>query len=112
MAKRTRRVPSAIDLGPAPKLAIGYLAVSVAAAVVVAVVNVVEAVLPAMFPGWLRAEMLVVALLIEAVPNVIRAAVRRVAVLTTTHPVEVKAIREITTNLRRPDGTQRIDLLV
>lgn len=48
----------------------------------------------------------------EAVPNVIRAAVRRVAVLNTTHPVEVKAIREITTNLRRPDGTQRIDLLV
>lgn len=46
------------------------------------------------------------------VPEVIRAAIRRVARVTTTHRVEMKAIREIATNLRRPDGALRLDLAV
>ena len=44
------------------------------------------------------------------VPDVIRAAIRRVAHLSSTHHVELKAIREIVPNLRRPDGALRLDL--
>lgn len=46
------------------------------------------------------------------VTDVIRAAIRRAAALTTTHRTELNAVDRITRNLRAPDGTPRLDLTV
>lgn len=60
--------------------------------------------------GRLRDQIAAELDLTAPVPEVIRAALRQVARLTTTHRVERKAVAEIVINLRRPDGTQRLDL--
>lgn len=42
------------------------------------------------------------------IPQVIRAALARAAALRFTHGAEIRAIGEISLNLRRPDGSQRV----
>jgi len=44
------------------------------------------------------------------IPAVIRAAIRRAAALRESHPAELRAVREIMQNLRKPDGTLRFGL--
>lgn len=44
------------------------------------------------------------------VPEVIRAAIRQVARMSATHRLELTAITEIISQLRRPDGSRRLDL--
>ncbi|MBB5118694.1 TetR/AcrR family transcriptional regulator [Streptomyces eurocidicus] len=46
--------------------------------------------------------------LTEPVPDIIRAALRRVAALTVTHQGELTALNRIVHNLRNPDGTPRL----
>ncbi|MGY5130263.1 TetR/AcrR family transcriptional regulator [Streptomyces nigrescens] len=46
--------------------------------------------------------------LAEPVPDIIRAALRRVAALTVTHRGELTALNRIVHNLRHPDGTPRL----
>lgn len=48
--------------------------------------------------------------LTEPVPNIIRAALRRAAALSTTHPAELLALDHIVHNLRGPDGALRLTL--
>lgn len=48
--------------------------------------------------------------LTDPVPEVIRAAIRRVARLGATHQAELAAMRQISTNLREADGTLRLGL--
>ncbi|MEV6229943.1 TetR/AcrR family transcriptional regulator [Saccharopolyspora shandongensis] len=48
--------------------------------------------------------------LAEPVPDIIRAALRRIAALTVTHRGELTALNRIVHNLRHPDGTQRLTL--
>ncbi|UNS97901.1 TetR family transcriptional regulator [Streptomyces tubbatahanensis] len=48
--------------------------------------------------------------LTDPVPEVIRAAIRRVAGLSVTHQAELTAMRQISTNLREADGTLRLGL--
>ncbi|NEA40331.1 TetR/AcrR family transcriptional regulator [Streptomyces sp. SID11385] len=48
--------------------------------------------------------------LTDPVPEVIRAAIHRAARLGTTHQAELTAMRQIGTNLRKADGTPRLDL--
>lgn len=44
------------------------------------------------------------------VPEVIRAAIRQVARMSATHRLELTAITEIVSQLRRPDGSRQLDL--
>ncbi|WP_030660142.1 TetR/AcrR family transcriptional regulator [Streptomyces rimosus] len=48
--------------------------------------------------------------LTDPVPQVIRAAIRRAAGLSATHQAELTAMRQISTNLRKADGTPRLGL--
>jgi AcrR family transcriptional regulator len=48
--------------------------------------------------------------LTDPVPEVVRAAIHRVADLHTTHRAELTAVSQIISNLRKPDGSQRFSL--